>query len=178
MTVNSQKASHTLQGAFTPCARQGGVRRHMRLIRLKANQQVLLYHCERLPHATSKWVREPLRHMSLHDQELFYQGKSAFQQLTCGSSRVSGSCHQSDQCLSMLRASDYMQDNLWCRGQGILAQANNPLPHITHGVKAPLERLLWVFCCVMIKGLRPVLNGFVVTMHKGTCEQEVKFCSR
>ena len=27
---------------------------------------------------------------------------------------------------------------------------------------------------MIVKGLRPVLEGFVVTMHEGACEQEVK----
>ena len=32
----------------------------------------------------------------------------------------------------------------------------------------------WHEICILLKGLRPVLKGFVATMHEGACEQEVQ----
>ena len=54
-------------------------------------------------------------------------GGYAFWQLTTGSSRVSGICHQRYQYCSMLHASDNAWDRLWCTGQGVLGQITHRL---------------------------------------------------
>ena len=85
--------------------RRGGVMHQTRLIGLKGNQQVLLHNHARSPSTASKWFPEPFGRASSRDQELLHKGKHAVWQLTSGSSRVSGICHQSYQCFSMLNVS-------------------------------------------------------------------------
>ena len=83
----------------------------------------------------SKWVPEPFGQASLRDWELLHVGKHALWQLSSGSSHVSGICHQSYQCFSMLNASDGAPDHLCCKDQGVLTRANISSPCLVHGVK-------------------------------------------
>ena len=46
------------------------------------------------------------------------------------SSHVSGICHQSYQCFSMLNASDGARDRLWCKDQGVLTWVNISPPRL------------------------------------------------
>ena len=67
---------------------------------------------------------------SIEAEEKTPQSCYNFWQLTRGSSRVSGICHQSYQCFSMLNVSDGTQDHLWCKDQGVLLRENISSPRL------------------------------------------------
>ena len=89
----------------------------------------------RLAPPAIKRVPEPFGLASSRDREQLHEGKHAFWQLTSGSSRVSGICHQSYQSFSMLNASNGLRDRLWCKDQGFLARKNISSARLPHGEK-------------------------------------------